>query len=133
MNIDIDSLPSRYQQYYNGTSGLPRWKELWYLAQLTNDKQLLEEALSLRDNKEPGLLQKAVNLAGAIVDHAKGGFVMAPQEVIDKRLETCSDCPFVNKKSASWACSKCGCNLKVKASWESSKCPLDKWDKSVQN
>ena len=47
------------------------------------------------------------------------------QKVFQKRLATCTLCPFFIKDIS--ACKKCGCLMKGKAKLKNAECPLGKW------
>lgn len=75
--------------------------------------------------KAPGILTKAGNFMGAMVDHAKNRFKMSDPELKAERLKICEGCPLLNR--ARMTCSRCGCGVQAKASLESSKCPMGYW------
>lgn len=111
----------RYKQYEDGTSGLPRWKELWYLANRDGNEKMMKQALALRDKTEapPTILEKAVNFTKSMVGFAKSGFKFAPEEVIKERLNICGQCPNYDNGS----CRLCGCTLQAKVRIATSVCP----------
>lgn len=85
-----------------------------------------------RIDRGPGLLERARNLATAVVDHVADGGRIAPPEVQEERRATCFGCPLHDH--ARDACTKCGCgmnpalsfagvDLALKRSWASSVCP----------
>lgn len=73
----------------------------------------------------PGVLTKAGNFMGAMVDHAKNRFKMTEPELKAERLKICEGCPLLIKERS--MCGACGCNVNAKASLESSKCPKGYW------
>ncbi len=84
----------------------------------------------------PALPEQAKNLLSTMMDAAQGflqsGKIVAPDYIIQQRVETCLSCEFLNVQKMK--CSKCGCGYKKKATLDKSKCPLDKWDNnSMEN
>lgn len=77
--------------------------------------------------KGPGLLQKAVNFAGAVANHLATGAHAAPPEVIEERMAICKGCDYYNQEDESCKHKKCGCRMKVKSSWLDASCPIQKW------
>jgi len=75
--------------------------------------------------KEPGLLTKARNFSGAMIDWAKDGFTMSAEEVKKARLDICAECPLLNKQTM--RCHACGCPVNSKAGIKSQKCPQGRW------
>jgi hypothetical protein len=123
------TMSSREHQYCQGTSGLSRWKEEYYLLKKLG---LREEAQKLREaNKNsPNFLDKAINFAKAATSHALAGFKTVPADVLEARLSTCETCDRLEgdlKDRTSWRCRECGCGLSLKANWQEQRCPLDKW------
>lgn len=114
-----EELSPRYFQYCQGTSGLPREKELWYLARLDGEAS------------PPNIFQKAKNFAVAVAQQAATGFKEVDDAEYQRRLDICKDCPFVKKEGETLLCNKCGCKMSgtllAKARWASQKCPIDKW------
>lgn len=87
----------------------------------------------------PGLLEKAGNLARAVVSHVADGGRIASPEVQAERKELCFSCSHLDKTRD--ACSACGCgvicalsfvgmDMDKKRSWASSRCPLSqpRWE-----
>jgi hypothetical protein len=52
-------------------------------------------------------------------------------EIKDKRLSICLECPRLIK--ATKQCKECGCFMDVKAKLFDATCPLDKWDAVMVN
>jgi hypothetical protein len=75
----------------------------------------------------PGVLQKAANLAKAIVTHAVAGFPERSDEDTEAVLAICRTCEFNPTGAEHPSCSKCGCNMNIKARWKDQKCPVGKW------
>jgi hypothetical protein len=73
----------------------------------------------------PGLLRKAANLAGAVVEHVRAGLPTADAETAAARLATCRGCDKFD--AARMACNLCGCQMAVKVTWLEQKCPIEKW------
>jgi hypothetical protein len=44
-----------------------------------------------------------------------------------KRLEICTECPRLFKKT--YTCKECGCFMKIKTHLKSAECPIGKWGK----
>lgn len=131
-------LPKRQFEYCQGSSGLPEWKEKWYLALLVDndpskaaqikkefEESAPQEAKPCSDCSqklevvEPNLFQKAINFGQAIIQHAAAGFTEVSEEVYQKRLAICQACPFFKDNK----CTKCGCPTQTKLRWSSSQCP----------
>ncbi len=72
---------------------------------------------------EPGLLEKAANLASSLVSHARTGLKTVPASEAEERLKICGGC----EQNNGGRCAACGCYIKVKATWASQDCPLGKW------
>lgn len=92
------------------------------------DNEMGEEYRKLWDRqterkKEPSLLSKAVNLAGAVVRHVAGGLRATPDDSKRVRLEICNQCPSLRDGK----CVECGCSVEKKVGWASEGCPLKKW------
>lgn len=89
-----------------------------------------------KEDKEalPSAITMAWNYAGAIANAAAKGFPVAPQPVIQLRLDTCGLCPHRNNSQ----CSLCGCFLaespiptaQAKAVMANATCPLGYWAES---
>lgn len=58
---------------------------------------------------------------------AKGIDQGVPEEVAEKRLSICMNCPNLFKPTTS--CKLCGCFLKAKVKYRQEHCPEYKWDK----
>ena len=78
---------------------------------------------------EPGLLQQAGNLAGAVgrvvsaVVH--GEKIRVSPEERDRRWALCMTCPnLVNDR-----CKLCGCSFRAKIELATERCPIGKWEK----
>lgn len=87
--------------------------------------------------REPNIIQKAVNFAGAVTKHIISGLHKCTQEQIDNRLSICKGCELYIQKENGGVCGhqSCGCNLKNeqvflnKLAWADQQCPLGKWSK----
>ena len=77
------------------------------------------------NQKLPGKMEMAKNLAKATKEHVKSGLAQAENDLQKKRLEICQGCEFYIPEQD--RCGKCGCYLKSKSAWKSSKCPIGKW------
>lgn len=74
--------------------------------------------------EQPGLLQKAKNFAGAVVQHVAGGMKNVDNETYRIRLEVCAKCPHF---MGGMTCAVCGCNMNIKARWADQDCPQKRW------
>ena len=74
-----------------------------------------------KNEENPSLLKKALNLGEAVANHVADGFSKVSKEELATRLSICEKCPY----KAGTTCSKCGCVLTVKAAWKTSTCPDD--------
>lgn len=70
---------------------------------------------------QSSLLNRAVNFAGSVVQHAIGGFREVPLVVLEERRTICQECPLRSDRT----CSVCGCLIEIKTRWASEKCPDD--------
>lgn len=83
----------------------------------------------------PSVIEMAFNLTGTAYDVLKGaverGIVMAPDDVVKDRWETCWNCEHLKKEPEGGIipcrCSLCGCAMKVKSRFLMSRCPGSKW------
>ena len=83
--------------------------------------------MSEKENKKPGAMKRAANLATAIAKHAKDGFVDVSLDEYIERINTCNKCPL--QKNGICEHENCGCILSRKAWWRSENCPINKWPK----
>jgi hypothetical protein len=111
-------VPARFRQYCGGTSGLPRWKELFYL------RYLVTKTASV----EPTFAEKTKNFLEAIDKHIASGFSTVSDADRLKRLAVCGDCEH---RKADGTCELCGCVLEAKAAWATEDCPDGKWPKPL--
>jgi hypothetical protein len=79
------------------------------------------------EEKGPSLLEKAGNLAVALIKHAADRFRTVDQNTKIYRLSICQSCEHMTKERA---CTVCGCFLDEKVTWCSEECPLQKWLKA---
>jgi hypothetical protein len=84
----------------------------------------------------PSLVEQGKNLAKSVKnvakDAIKGGPVVAPFEVVKKRLKTCKKCEYYYESATDQKfdrCSACGCVIIAKTNLASSECPKGKWGK----
>lgn len=77
-------------------------------------------------------LERARNYAYAVAKHARGGFRVAPPEVIDQRLAICRTCP--SGRFTGDACDACGCTITAapnaflnKLAMATEACPFGHW------
>lgn len=77
----------------------------------------------------PGLIERAVSFAGAVVEHVATGMHRATPEQVEARLAICRECEFYDAERV--RCRKCGCGLAGdllgKATWAEQSCPVGKW------
>lgn len=71
----------------------------------------------------PGLLEKAMNLGKAVVEHVAAGMPTLDDEAAGARLAICRACD----RYEDGTCQVCGCFMPVKARWAEQQCPLEKW------
>ena len=91
--------------------------------------------MSENNNELPSLKEMALNLsesAQAILKNAlTRGAVLAPEEVVKTRWDTCYDCEFFLKEPENstipYRCKLCGCGMKLKVRFAATKCPANKW------
>jgi hypothetical protein len=86
---------------------------------------------------EPSILKKIGNFSWAFGRHLYKGMPTVSQEILDKRLAICQECPLFKKREGmvGGICSheSCGCTIKDeivflnKIAWATESCPLDKW------
>lgn len=76
---------------------------------------------------EPGLLQKGINLAGAVVRHVANGGRLVSDEVYGSRLATCRACASLDVERMVCREPSCGCYVEKKARWASEECPRQRW------
>ena len=72
---------------------------------------------------EPSFPEKAKNLTGDLVNHAKNGFLYVSTEIFNDRMAKCENCEYFKNSK----CTVCGCYMKYKAKWEISRCPKGFW------
>ncbi len=76
----------------------------------------------------PGLVRKAINFAGAVMQHAVAGGRQASETEKARRLAICSDCSvYYDAERKSCKHVECGCDLGAKAGWQDQKCPIGRW------
>lgn len=77
----------------------------------------------------PSIKKMAFSLTEALKENIKqavsGGAILAPPDILLKRMDLCSTCEFFIVQES--RCSKCGCYMNVKARMSVSTCPLNKW------
>lgn len=73
----------------------------------------------------PGILQKAVNLTRATIEHVRAGRPILPAAESDARLAICRSCDRLD--AANQSCRLCGCNMPVKVTWAEQSCPEGRW------
>lgn len=77
-----------------------------------------------------GLVEKALSLSTAILQHASAGFIPASKEVVSSRLNICGECDLFDPEIH--FCNDCGCYMPAKVYIASASCPLKppKWGKA---
>ena len=85
--------------------------------------QYSNEPLTPRTPAEPGLLEKAWNLATATAAFVADGCHTVDKSEYAARLAVCDTC---DQRQDNW-CLACGCNLAFKAHGRAMQCPLGKW------
>ena len=79
--------------------------------------------------KEPGLFQKAANLAGTVKDVAIHAVtdqtIQVPKTKAEERIAICKACSFYLAPRE--VCGVCGCNMPFKTRLAAGKCPKGKW------
>lgn len=81
--------------------------------------------------KLPSMFEMAFNLSDTlkeVLDNAvKNGTVLAPDDVVKERMDTCWKCDLFLPQPAgsvlAFRCSKCGCGMKFKTRLLVAKCP----------
>lgn len=78
----------------------------------------------------PGLMVQAQNLVSDMVQWAKSGFAMAPDDLLAERVAVCETCEHWGGRRGDslvkGRCRLCGCNG-IKLALATSKCPASKW------
>lgn len=81
-------------------------------------------------NPKVSLGGKLKNLSNSInniiSDGIRGKEILANVELIEKRLETCKECPYLSDNKT--YCTECGCIVELKAKFKSSTCPKNYWN-----
>lgn len=107
-----------------------------------NCKSSLEQISNeSNDIKPPPLLNRIVNFIAAASKHAIAGNPVVSEEVLNKRLEICKNCPSKlfkpNTNTVGGVCThqSCGCNIQDnvtylnKIAWADQECPEGHWHK----
>ena len=81
------------------------------------DKRQMMPPLHIRLKNIVQATQDVTNFA------RKNGRVIASDEIVKARIETCNQCQYM----VAGVCSMCGCHLRLKIKLESQKCPQGKW------
>jgi hypothetical protein len=80
----------------------------------------------------PSLPDQGKNLAKFAFDVIKTAFIeghlFVSEEVQQKRLNVCKDCPWFDPEQT--RCKHCGCFLESKVKFSLESCPLKKWEES---
>lgn len=79
---------------------------------------------------EPSLINKVINLGGAVKRIVTNGFGLIASRTYQARLNNCQDCHF---RKEDWTCSHpdCGCFLREKARLATETCPIGQWDEEM--
>ena len=88
----------------------------------------MKEVVISKTTKEPSLLDKALNLGEAVMNHVADGMSKCTNKEFTTRMDICYNCPERDNTT----CTKCGCELTIKSAWRSATCPMDKWPELKQ-
>jgi len=64
-----------------------------------------------------------LTVANVVAHAASTGNIIASDEIIEKRINICNECP----RRTGGRCTLCGCYLNAKAGLQASSCPANKW------
>lgn len=79
------------------------------------------------EQKPPSLFKMMKTFTKELTTWIKEGAPNVTPESYATRLDICSGCEHINKKSM--RCMACGCLLEHKAKWRTTDCPKKKWPK----
>lgn len=65
----------------------------------------------------------SLSLFNVMTQALKTGSVVAHEQVVEKRIELCNGCEFLDNNR----CSACGCYIALKSGLAAEKCPKGKW------
>lgn len=82
----------------------------------------------MAQKKYPNLAKLTITFAKAAAKIAASGFETVSEETYQNRLNTCIDCPFLDKQDK--RCTSCGCWVEKKAAFKVERCPEGKWKKN---
>jgi hypothetical protein len=82
----------------------------------------------MKETKMPSIFKMAANFAKDLTKYIAEGAPNVSHKVYTERLNACTKCPHLIKKSM--RCGKCGCALEHKAKWRTTTCPdiPSRWD-----
>lgn len=81
----------------------------------------------------PSIKEKVTNFFTFLSELKLENKIIAENDVAEYRLNICSSCPMVGKRSNErWVCGGCGCNLQNKVRSAQSECPNGYWGKTNQ-
>jgi hypothetical protein len=90
-------------------------------------KQQDKQKAQNKEKPYPGLLELTANFLKSATKIAASGFETVSESSYQARLNTCSPCPFLDKKDK--RCTSCGCWVEKKAAFKVERCPEGKWKK----
>ena len=77
--------------------------------------------MSKEKKKMPSIFKMATNFAKDLCKYIKEGAPNVTNKQYVKRLETCNQCPHLDKERM--RCGLCGCLMEHKAKWKTTTCP----------
>ena len=77
--------------------------------------------MSKEKKKMPSIFKMATNFAKDLGKYIKEGAPNVTHKQYVKRLETCNQCPHLDKERM--RCTLCGCAVEHKAKWKTTTCP----------
>lgn len=99
--------------------------------QYTKGEILRKETIPREEGESPkeypSLITQGKNLFSSMSKFVKSGFAFTSEEEYQKRMDTCQECPSLDKEAG--RCKECGCFVRTKAKLKSDNCPLGKWEK----
>ena len=81
------------------------------------------------NQKFPSLWKMVKTFSSEVAKHIADGGKNVSTAEYERRLKTCSTCPFF--KAEKDRCGSCGCLVEHKAKWRSSSCPEKKWNLQI--
>ena len=81
----------------------------------------------MKAKQYPGLVTLTKNFLKAATKIVASGFDVVSEETYKDRLNTCANCPLLDKGDK--RCTDCGCWVEKKAAFTIERCPQGKWKK----